>query len=122
MRQIYVILFDIFGMQEYFPFAQQKEHRMPQKLHWSEATDTVLRRARAEGHTWDNIALLLGISRWTAIDRGRRIDARRPPAEFIPKPDLFRPPLPAGHPISWNLLTAGTCLRGVRYPHPVYRF
>ena len=94
---------------------------MPQKLYWSEATDTVLRRARAEGHTWADIATLLGVSRWTAIERGRRIGARRPPPEFVPKPDLHRLPLPAGHPLSWNLLTEQTCLRGVRYPHPVYR-
>lgn len=94
---------------------------MPQKLHWSEATDTILRRARAEGHTWENIAALLGVSRWTAIDRGRRIGARRPPPEFIPKADLYRPPLPAGHPQSWGLLTQGTCLHGVVYPHPVFR-
>ena len=93
---------------------------MPQKLHWSEATDTVLRRARAEGHTWDNIAALLGVSRWTAIERGRRIGARRPPVEFIPRPDRFRPPLPAGHPRSWGLLTQGTVLEGVPYPLPVF--
>ena len=94
---------------------------MPQKLHWSEATDTVLRRARAEGHTWDSIAELLGVSRWTVIDRGRRIGARRPPPDFTPKPDLFRPPLPAGHPHSWGLINQGTCLHGVRYPPPVFQ-
>jgi len=93
---------------------------MPEKLHWSEAADTILRRARAEGHTWDNIAALLGASRWTAIDRGRRLGARRPPPDFTPKPDLLRPPLPAGHPRSWDLLVTGTSLEGEPYPHPVF--
>ncbi len=31
-----------------------------------------------------------------------------------------RPPLPAGHPISWQLLTNGTSLEGARYPFPVF--
>jgi hypothetical protein len=96
---------------------------MPEKLHWSEAADTVLRRARAEGCSWDTIAAVLGVSRWTAIHRGQRIGARRPPpdpvpADLDPKPDPFRPPLPAGHPVSWGLLTAGTCLEGTPYPEP----
>lgn len=91
---------------------------MPQKLTWTEAADTILRRLRAEGETWDSIAAALGLSRWTVIDRGRRIGARRPPPEFVPKPDLARPPLPAGHPISWGLLTQGTVLEGTPYPDP----
>ena len=47
--------------------------RMPQKLHWSEAADTILRRLRAEGETWDSIAATFGVSRWTAIERGQRL-------------------------------------------------
>lgn len=31
-----------------------------------------------------------------------------------------RPALSAGHPISWELLTAGTVIDGAKYPHPVY--
>ena len=31
-----------------------------------------------------------------------------------------RAPLPAGHPASWDLLTAGTVLQGSPYPHPVF--
>ncbi len=93
---------------------------MSQKLHWSEAADATLRRARAEGHTWDAIAALLGISRWSAIERGRRLGARRPPPDFTPKPDIARPPLPAGHPLSWGLLNQDTCLHGAPYPHPVF--
>lgn len=31
-----------------------------------------------------------------------------------------RPALPAGHPISWGLLTDGTALDGASYPFPVF--
>ncbi len=31
-----------------------------------------------------------------------------------------RPTLPAGHPLSWGLLTDGTALDGSEYPYPVF--
>ena len=31
-----------------------------------------------------------------------------------------RPALPAGHPLSWGLLTNGTVLDGAEYPYPVF--
>ncbi len=31
-----------------------------------------------------------------------------------------RPALPAGHPLSWGLLTDGTSLEGSDYPFPVF--
>lgn len=33
---------------------------------------------------------------------------------------LDRPPLPAGHPISWGAITAGTVLADSCYPYPVW--
>ena len=94
---------------------------MPIRLHWSEATDLKLRRLRAEGASWDAIAAALGVSRWTAIERGRLIGAQRPPPDYRAKPNLAREPLPAGHPQSWGLLTRGTALDGARYPYPVFQ-
>jgi hypothetical protein len=35
--------------------------------------------------------------------------------------DPAREPLPAGHPLSWGLITAGTLLEGGRYPMPAWR-
>ncbi len=94
---------------------------MPKKFIWSAAQDAQIRRLRAEGASWDMIAAILGLSRWAIIDRGRRIGARPPPREFIPPPeDPARDPLPAGHPRSWNALTAGTVLEGTAYPLPVF--
>ena len=94
---------------------------MPRKFSWTEAQDAQIRRLRIEGATWDTIAAMLGLARWTVIERGRRIGARRPPHEFVAPPeDLARDPLPAGHPRSWGVLTAGTVLQDVPYPLPIF--
>jgi len=94
---------------------------MPQKLIWTPAQDATIKRLRAEGATWDTVAAALSVSRFTIIERGRRIGARRPPPEFKPPPDdPARPPLPAGHPQTWHALTHGTVLEGSTYPLPVF--
>lgn len=94
---------------------------MPKKLHWTEAQDLTIRRMRVEGATWDTIAAALGVSRYTAIDRGRRIGALRPPPEVGPLvDDPKREPLPAGHPRSWAVITDGTLLEGSPYPLPCF--
>lgn len=33
---------------------------------------------------------------------------------------LDRPAMPAGHPVTWGLLTVGTVLEGTPYPFPVF--
>jgi hypothetical protein len=94
---------------------------MPQKLVWTPAQDAQIKRLRAEGATWDAIAAALSVSRFTIIERGRRIGARRPPPPFTPPAeDPARLPLPAGHPRTWRPLTAGTVLEGSEYPLPVF--
>lgn len=94
---------------------------MPRKLVWTEAQDSQIRRLRAEGATWETVAAILGMPRWTVIDRGRRIGALRPPRQFAsPSEDPSREPLPAGHPRSWGVLTEGTVLEGTAYPLPVF--
>jgi hypothetical protein len=94
---------------------------MPHKLCWTPAQDALIRRLRAKGATWDAIAAALKVSRFTIIERGRRIGACRPPPELKPPPeDRERPPLPAGHPYCWLVLTEGTVLEGSVYPYPVF--
>lgn len=84
---------------------------MPQKLVWTGPTDARLKRLRREGHTWDLIAGELGISRNAAVERGRRIGARLPPPEHrLESADPDRLPMAAGDPVSWGVITAGTCL------------
>ncbi len=94
---------------------------MHDKIIWTPARDAQLRRLRAEGEIWEAVAGELGVSRSIAIERGRRIGAPRPPPEPRPIPeDPARDPLPAGHPRSWGVLTAGTVLEGSAYPYPVF--
>ncbi len=94
---------------------------MPQKLHWTQGQDSQIKRLRAEGASWDAVAATLGMSRWTVIDRGRRIGAARPPRQILPPAEeRERAPLPPGHPRSWSILTAGTVLEGTPYPLPVF--
>lgn len=76
---------------------------------------------RAEGATWEAIAAELGLNRWAVIERGRRIGARRPPADFTVVPDdPHREPLPAGHKRTWGAMTAGTVLENDPYPLPMF--
>ena len=92
---------------------------MPAPLTWTAPRDTLLRRLRADGQSWEGIAAQMRISRWAVVERGRRIGARKlelPPAP--PAADLGREPLPAGHPIAWQILTAGTLLADSHYPYP----
>lgn len=94
---------------------------MPKKHNWTKAEDCQIRRLRAEGASWDMIAATLRLTRWTVIERGRRIGARRPPPDFVPPPeDPARDPLPAGHPRTWGAITANSVLEGTPYPLPVF--
>ena len=94
---------------------------MPQKLRWTQGQDSQIKRLRAEGASWDAIAGALCMSRWTVIDRGRRIGAERPQRQILPRPeDPERAPLPAGHPRTWSILTAGTVLEDTPYPMPFF--
>ncbi len=96
---------------------------MPRKRYWTPADDDVLRTRRAKHRSWDDIAAALGVSRSTARERGRTIGASRP-ARTIPDLDTDpltdpnREPLPAGHPVSWAILTDGTSLEGTYSPWP----
>jgi hypothetical protein len=88
---------------------------------WTPALDNQLRRLRAEGNTWEATASAMKLSLYTTIERGRRLNARRPPPEARPAmPDLARPSLPSGHRLSWNAINRGTSLDGETYPHPVF--
>lgn len=93
---------------------------MAERLTWTETADDTIRRMRAGGATWAAIGAMLGLSRNTIIERGRRIQAAGGPIR-VPRPtrpaeeDPNRAPLPAGHPISWGILTRGTILEGVPF-------
>ncbi len=92
-------------------------------IKWTETMDATLRERRASGANWTEVGAALGIGREAARERGRRIGAPamvRPPRPKWDEALQNRPPLPAGHPISWGLLIDGTCIEGSPYPYPVF--
>jgi hypothetical protein len=92
---------------------------MPRKIEWTEAQDMKIRRMRTESASWDVIAVAVGVTRWTVIERGRRLGARLPPHDFEPPgEDPERPALPPGHPETWDVIIKGTPLEGMPYPIP----
>jgi hypothetical protein len=94
---------------------------MSNRTLWTPARDAQLRRLRAEGAEWAAIAAAFGLTSAVVRERGRRIGAYRPPREQAPTPqDVSREPLPAGHPITWGALIAGTVLESCPYPLPVF--
>ncbi len=97
---------------------------MPVAISWTQTADARLLHLRALGQSWHAVASELRIGRNAAIERARRLGLQpvtriqpppRPPAERTD-----RPALPPGHPLSWQAITAGTCLAGEAYPYPVF--
>ena len=92
---------------------------MPKRIEWTEVQDTKIKRMRAESASWDVIAVAVGGTRWTVIERGRRIGARLPPPDTEPPLEdperLARPP---GHSDTWGIIIQGTSLEGMPYPIP----
>ena len=96
------------------------EAAVPKRIEWTEVQDMKIRRMRTERASWDTIAEAVGVTRWTVIERGRRLGARLPPPETEQTPDdPERPPLPPGHEATWGIIVKGTFLEGVRYPIPM---
>ncbi|HQT84237.1 MULTISPECIES: hypothetical protein [Acidiphilium] len=93
---------------------------MPGRRDWTETADNTIRQMRAAGATWAAIGDVLGLSRNTIIERGRRIQAQGGPvpprkAERRPEDEPNRAPLHAGHPVAWDVLTSGTILEGTLF-------
>jgi hypothetical protein len=97
-----------------------EEVDVPKRIEWTEVQDSKIKRMRAERASWDSIALAVGVTRWTVIERGRRLGARLPPPDFQPpSEDPERPTLPPGHQETWGIITKGMSLEGMPYPIPV---
>ncbi len=95
------------------------EAKVPKRIDWTEVQDMKIRRMRAESATWDTIAAAIGVTRWTVIERGRRLGAKLPVLEFdLPGDDPERPALPPGHKETWDVIIKGTPLEGMPYPIP----
>jgi hypothetical protein len=95
---------------------------MPLKTIWTDAKDDRIRSLRIGGATWDAVASALGLTRWTVIERARRLGVRLRLAQLPPaSPDPERACLPPGDPVSWGAITQGTLLEGQPYAPPVIR-
>jgi hypothetical protein len=96
------------------------EADLPRKIEWTPVQDMKIKRMRAERASWDCIAVSVGVTRWTAIERGRRLGARLPPPDFdVPPDDPERASLPPGHLVTWGSIIKDTSLAGMPYPIPV---
>ena len=91
---------------------------MSTPIAWTPERVAALRRLRIdEALSAETIGFRLHISTravWNALSKH---GIKRPVVVAAPEPDHFRGPLPAGHPLSWNLICAGlACLDGVGWP------
>ena len=91
-------------------------------VRWTPEMDDRLRMLRSGGMTWDSVAEAMQLGRNTVLERGRKIGARKaPPAPpSVVEEARDRPARQAGHPLTWDLITAGTVLQGEAYPYPVF--
>lgn len=98
---------------------------MPKRRDYTPEQAATISRMTAAQATCADMALATGISPSTLRGHLLRIGllTRRAPAVMpLPAPEVneaTREPLPAGHPVTWGLLTAGSLLEGARYPFPV---
>lgn len=76
--------------------------------------DDAIRRRRAAGATWVAIAAELGLSAWCVNQRAQKLGLTTGRLAAAPEPEapqptpgaILRPPLPAGHPDTWGLLSS----------------
>ena len=97
---------------------------MPLALTWTKTADVELLELRAAGLPWHAVASRLRVGRNAAIERARRLGLQ-PVTRMQPSPRpatdrIDRPPLPPGHPLSWQAITANTAMDGQPYPYPVF--
>lgn len=98
---------------------------MPAKFNWTYDQDERIRSLIPGGRiTFANLAREWNMARWTVRERARTlgVDVEAffvPPQNRVMPPDVppptYREPLPAGHPVPWGAITAGTSLDGAGY-------
>lgn len=92
---------------------------MPKSYEWTNEQDDTIKLMRLHNASWDSIANAIGVSRWSASERGRKIGAVLGLVEKATVDDT-REPLPPGHAATWGAIIADTSLAGASYPYPVF--
>ena len=97
---------------------------------WTEAEDASLRELLDQGGSTIDAAARFGCCRQHALAHAKAIGAVKPRTPYVkprsnaslyyddPLPAWRKDwwPLPAGHPVPWRAITAGTVLDGQEYP------
>ena len=94
-------------------------------IKWTPLADLAIVHMRSAGLPWPDIARHLHVGRSAAIERARSLgipsQSNRPQPKPTPAiPRIDRPPLPAGHPLTWGAITDNTHAAGTPYPLPVF--
>ena len=91
---------------------------------WTALSDQRLAQLREQGTSLRSIARVFRLSRSVitarAVQLGLEIP-QRPRTDSKPvevRVVIAREPLPAGDPLTWGLITEGTCIEGNRYTPP----
>ena len=90
----------------------------PKARDYTDAEMQLVRDMRAAGQHWTVIGDRLGVCHSTARLLGKRLGLAgkvTQAEQAAPLPVINRETLPAGHPFTWGLLTAGTMLEGAEY-------
>lgn len=97
---------------------------MSTAIPWSPFADRQIVALRAAGVPWHAVASQLQVGRNSVIERARRLGIPPLTHQLSPPrptpPRIDRPALPAGHPCSWQAITACSLLAGQPYPYPVF--
>ena len=98
------------------------------RITWTAHADARLKALHNEGVSLRALSRAFGLSRHTLAERASRLGLQlRPAAPRQPTScsvadslsvDDQRQPLPSGHPLTWDLITRGTCLHGLAYSVP----
>jgi hypothetical protein len=96
---------------------------MAPPIAWTDKSNARLKELRKAGVTWTKIGEEFGVGRNAAKAQYHRLfNTRKGPKKVQPKippgdvRDRSANPLPAGHRISWGILTDGTWLEGTPWP------
>jgi len=109
------------------PIPASSRARMPVRVSWTARADARLVKMHLDGLSLRAIASAFHLSRSAITSHARQIGLTLPSRPIAKRvvpltqcsglDDKNREPLPAGHPISWDRITAGTCMQGEVYEY-----